>query len=80
MTLARAASAPYIPRMAEPTSKAKCPICGKPAAEGRRPFCSKRCADVDLNRWLSGAYVIPGKVEDEADETSSAPLQPDDPE
>jgi hypothetical protein len=24
-----------------------------------RPFCSKRCADVDLNRWLSGSYAIP---------------------
>ena len=22
------------------------------------PFCSKRCADVDLNRWLSGVYKI----------------------
>ena len=25
-----------------------------------RPFCSKRCADVDLNRWLSGVYAVPG--------------------
>ena len=24
------------------------------------PFCSRRCADVDLNRWLSGTYVVPG--------------------
>ncbi|KKB08657.1 DNA gyrase inhibitor YacG [Devosia chinhatensis] len=39
----------------------KCPICGKPAAEGLRPFCSKRCADVDLNRWLSGSYAIPAR-------------------
>ena len=38
----------------------KCPICGKPAVEEFRPFCSKRCADVDLNRWLKGTYVIPG--------------------
>ena len=41
--------------------KAACPICGKPAADKFRPFCSKRCADVDLNRWLSGVYVLPGK-------------------
>ncbi len=46
-----------------------CPICGKPAAEASRPFCSERCRDVDLNRWLSNSYAIPGrKDEDEADE------------
>jgi hypothetical protein len=33
--------------------------------EARAPFCSKRCADVDLNRWLSGAYAIPGRPEDD---------------
>lgn len=45
-------------------SAGKCPVCGKPAQEEYRPFCSKRCADVDLNRWLSGNYAIPA-VEDE---------------
>ena len=39
---------------------ADCPVCGKPTAEGSKPFCSQRCADVDLNRWLKGGYVIPG--------------------
>ena len=38
----------------------KCPICGKPATEASKPFCSERCRDVDLNRWLSNSYVIPG--------------------
>ncbi len=38
-----------------------CPICGKPATEKTRPFCSPRCRDVDLNRWFSGSYVVPGK-------------------
>ena len=38
-----------------------CPICGKPQAVATRPFCSDRCRDVDLNRWLSGAYAIPAK-------------------
>jgi uncharacterized protein len=38
-----------------------CPICGKPANEAARPFCSPRCRDVDLNRWLSGRYVVPGR-------------------
>ena len=37
-----------------------CPICGKPQSARYAPFCSRRCADVDLHRWLKGAYVIPG--------------------
>jgi hypothetical protein len=37
-----------------------CPICGKPSDPRLRPFCSKRCADIDLQRWFSGAYRIPG--------------------
>ena len=44
-----------------------CPICRKPADAKFRPFCSKRCADVDLNRWLSGVYAVPGKDEEEED-------------
>ncbi len=44
-----------------------CPICGKAAAEAYRPFCSKRCADIDLNRWLSGVYAIPVKEEEDED-------------
>lgn len=42
-----------------------CPICKKLAVERFRPFCSKRCADVDLNRWLTGSYAIPAEEEDE---------------
>ncbi len=46
-----------------------CPICGKPSQPATRPFCSKRCRDVDLNRWLSGAYVVPGaEADDEGSE------------
>ena len=45
----------------------KCPICGKPSAQATYPFCSKRCADIDLNRWLSGSYAIPA-VEEESGE------------
>jgi hypothetical protein len=37
-----------------------CPICRKPTDPAYRPFCSRRCADVDLGRWLSGSYAIPG--------------------
>jgi uncharacterized protein len=36
-----------------------CAICGQPAQLRYKPFCSKRCADVDLNRWLTGKYAIP---------------------
>ena len=52
---------------AEPPKGAakKCPICGKPAVEASKPFCSERCRDVDLNRWLSNAYVVPAKDDEE---------------
>lgn len=54
--------------MAKDTAKAEekkprrprpCPICQKLSVEAFYPFCSKRCADVDLNRWLSGGYSTP---------------------
>lgn len=48
--------------------KKKCPICGKPMVEEFKPFCSKRCADIDLNRWLTGNYVIPARDEELIDE------------
>jgi endogenous inhibitor of DNA gyrase (YacG/DUF329 family) len=51
-----------------PKGSAKpCPICSKPAAPASRPFCSERCRDVDLNRWLSNSYVVPGRKEDDED-------------
>jgi endogenous inhibitor of DNA gyrase (YacG/DUF329 family) len=53
---------------ARKAAKAKrCPICGQPATEASHPFCSPRCRDVDLNRWLSGTYVIPAR-DDEPDD------------
>jgi uncharacterized protein len=51
-----------------PASRPLCPICGNPAVEASRPFCSRRCADVDLNRWLSGVYAIPVTEDEEEDE------------
>jgi endogenous inhibitor of DNA gyrase (YacG/DUF329 family) len=45
-----------------------CPECGKPANPATLPFCSPRCRDVDLNRWLSDRYVIPGKENQAEDE------------
>ena len=53
--------------MLAPSPKS-CVICGKPQAEGLAPFCSRRCADVDLNRWLSGVYAVPVTEDEEEDE------------
>ena len=46
-----------------------CPICEKTSNKDYRPFCSKRCADIDLGKWLSNGYAIPGAPLDEAEET-----------
>ena len=73
MIVAAGCRAPHIDDMSErvttPQSKS-CPICGKPTVEKFRPFCSRRCANVDLNRWLSGVYSVPVKEEDDEDETA----------
>ncbi|HCS12543.1 MAG: DNA gyrase inhibitor YacG [Zetaproteobacteria bacterium CG06_land_8_20_14_3_00_59_53] len=39
-----------------------CPVCRilvDPASD-YRPFCSKRCQQIDLGRWASGDYSVPG--------------------
>lgn len=41
--------------------RTRCPECGRPSAHASFPFCSPRCKAIDLNRWLSGSYVIPGE-------------------
>ena len=43
----------------------QCAICRRPADPEFRPFCSKRCADVDLQRWFSGAYAVPAVEQEE---------------
>ena len=46
----------------------KCSMCKKrDIVPEYRPFCSKRCADIDLSRWLSDGYVIPGGPAQEED-------------
>ena len=55
-----------LPKDASQTGK-RCPECGKPSNPKTLPFCSPRCRDVDLNRWLSGRYVIPGRENQEED-------------
>ncbi len=48
-----------------------CPICRARTQEKYRPFCSKRCADIDLGRWMSGAYVI--ETDETPDPSEAAP-------
>ena len=38
-----------------------CPVCASRSVQKYHPFCSARCSQVDLNRWLTGAYAIPGE-------------------
>lgn len=45
-----------------PRPPAPCPICARPVlVRDNRPFCSARCRQVDLGRWITGAYAIPGE-------------------
>jgi hypothetical protein len=56
----------------KPASRGTCPICKAPTDHQYRPFCSRRCADVDLSRWLRGAYAIPLATADD-DEDGDEP-------
>jgi endogenous inhibitor of DNA gyrase (YacG/DUF329 family) len=56
---------------------AKCPICKRLAQESTKPFCSKRCADVDLNRWLSEGYRVPVKEDEDEDGTKETLEMPE---
>lgn len=56
----------------ETTLRGRCPICGAPSEPAYKPFCSRRCADVDLSRWLRGAYVIPSHSADEDEDEAAS--------
>jgi len=46
------------------TMRIKCPICKQTTTWEEnpfRPFCSERCKIIDLGRWASGEYKIPGE-------------------
>jgi len=58
----------------------ECPTCNKPVEwqdNPFRPFCSERCKLVDLGKWVSEEYRVPGKPvstespEDEEDPAGS---------
>jgi endogenous inhibitor of DNA gyrase (YacG/DUF329 family) len=56
-----------------------CPHCQKTVTVAERsdlptrPFCCQRCQQIDLGKWLSGAYVISDPLPQNA-----IPLIPDD--
>ena len=60
------------------TSAARWPLCGKATDQAFKPFCSKRCADIDLNRWLSGVYAVPVKEDEDEDGTRLPEGEPGD--
>jgi endogenous inhibitor of DNA gyrase (YacG/DUF329 family) len=55
----------------------RCPNCQKPVKPREQntafPFCSPRCRAVDLARWFTGSYRVPGPSAEPA-----APPKPDD--
>lgn len=58
----------------------KCPTCSKQVEwqdNPFRPFCSERCQLVDLSKWVSEEYRVPGRQVPgdavEADEEDSRP-------
>ena len=58
------------------SSATRCPICRKATEPTFKPFCSKRCADIDLNRWLSGVYAVPAKEDEDEDGERPADAEP----
>jgi endogenous inhibitor of DNA gyrase (YacG/DUF329 family) len=58
-------------------SGTSCAICGKAVDVVFKPFCSRRCADIDLNRWLTGVYAVPVKDDEDEDGLRPADGNPD---
>ena len=45
--------------------KRLCPTCGRPVVweeSPDRPFCSERCRLIDLGKWSSEEFVVPGNA------------------
>jgi endogenous inhibitor of DNA gyrase (YacG/DUF329 family) len=66
---------PYVRALCK--CRTRCLDCGKPAAEKYKPFCGKRCADVDLNRWLSNVYAVPANAADADEDEKPSTNRPD---
>ncbi|MCP5088821.1 MAG: DNA gyrase inhibitor YacG [Rhodobacteraceae bacterium] len=54
-----------------------CPICNKKPDANYLPFCSRRCADVDLGKWLKGAYAIPAVESEDGEAGPDSDTLPD---
>ncbi len=52
-----------------------CPTCAKTPVPQYRPFCSRRCADIDLGKWLTESYVLPGDAPLDGEEETEAFLE-----
>ena len=49
------------------TTTVSCPSCKKRTTWENnpfKPFCSERCRLIDLGKWASGEYKIPGEKKD----------------
>ncbi|MDI1432561.1 MULTISPECIES: DNA gyrase inhibitor YacG [Polyangium] len=66
------------------SSRPTCPQCGREAVLGpenpARPFCSARCKVLDLERWLTGAYRVPGPPVDTSMLEGEGTRREDDPD
>ena len=71
--ISRGMANPAIPLLSRRSQPARANA--RPAASvpfrGFQPFCSGRCADIDLGRWLKGAYRV--ETEETAEESGEAP-------
>lgn len=58
----------------------KCPTCGRDVAwteaSRYRPFCSERCKLIDLGAWAAEKYSIPGRSDEQAEETPPSETPP----
>jgi hypothetical protein len=53
--------------MAEKVTKITCPLCRKKTRWENnpfKPFCSERCKLIDLGKWASEEYRVPGEKKD----------------
>ncbi|MRG95988.1 DNA gyrase inhibitor YacG [Polyangium spumosum] len=64
------------------SSRPVCPQCGREAVLGpenkARPFCSARCKMLDLERWFTGGYRVPGPPVDTSMLEGEGALREDD--
>jgi uncharacterized protein len=64
------------------TIPVKCPYCGKPSSltpdNPSRPFCSERCQLMDLGKWASEEYAVPGEKVELETEVNENPDPADD--